>query len=148
LFKQLEQLGEKALRVYDKADSGPIGKRCLPAVHTFSSAMCWAACDRLAKIADELKINDRGNYWRKNADNIRDYIMKKCFNTKLNSFVSVLDSDDVDAFLLLLPEIGIVNAKDEVFTSTLKVIEQKLKVDLYIKMNESDEVAHISATCL
>ena len=148
LFKQLEELGQRAMNIHDKPDSGPTGKRTLPAVHTFSTAMCWAACDRLAKIADSLQIKERGVYWRKNANTIRDSLIKNAFSKKINSFVSTFEQEEVDAFLLLLPEIGIVNAKDEMFASTLKAIEQKLKVGQFIKMNESDEVAHISATCL
>jgi GH15 family glucan-1,4-alpha-glucosidase len=150
LFKQLEEFGERAVACHDKPDSGPTAKRAMPMKHTVSTVMCWAACDRLAKIANQLKNEDRAKYWKDHADKIRSLIMKVAYNDKLKSFVSVWDSseDTVDAFLLFLPEVGFVDAKDPAFTSTLKVIEQKLKVNSFIKMNESDEVAHISATCL
>jgi hypothetical protein len=39
-------------------------------VHTYSAAMCWAACDRLARIASRLGLEDRVAYWRERADRI------------------------------------------------------------------------------
>ena len=49
LFEQLERLGNRAVAVFDKPDAGPWELRTVASVHTFSSVMCWAACDRLAK---------------------------------------------------------------------------------------------------
>ncbi|MCK7502391.1 MAG: hypothetical protein MZW92_80400 [Comamonadaceae bacterium] len=37
-------------------------------MHTFSSVMCWAACDRLARIAARLGLQARADYWRRHAD--------------------------------------------------------------------------------
>ena len=39
-------------------------------VHTYTAAMCWAACDRLAKIAARLRLDERAAYWRGRADAI------------------------------------------------------------------------------
>ena len=51
LFERLEPLGRRATEVFDQPDAGLWELRGRAAVHTFSSVMCWAACDRLAKIA-------------------------------------------------------------------------------------------------
>ena len=51
LFERLEELGERAATLYDKPDSGLWEYRGRTRVHTFSSVMCWAGCDRLARIA-------------------------------------------------------------------------------------------------
>ena len=37
-------------------------------IHTSSALMCWAACDRLAKVAAALKLPERIRYWRERAD--------------------------------------------------------------------------------
>jgi GH15 family glucan-1,4-alpha-glucosidase len=146
LFKQLEELGELAAKVYDKPDSGPTGKRTLPQVHTFSSAMCWAACDRLGKIANKLKLQDKNTYWSEKAATIRSVILQHGFNQKIKSFVSTWETEEVDAFLLLLPQIGFIKATDEAFLSTLSYIEQKLKRGKYVSCFENDQVAHNAAT--
>ena len=51
LFEHLETLGRRAIEVFDQPDAGPWELRTKAAVHTFPSVMCWAACDRLDKIA-------------------------------------------------------------------------------------------------
>ena len=53
-FDRLERLGRLAAEYYDKPDAGLWEYRGRARVHTFSSIMCWAACDRLAKIARRL----------------------------------------------------------------------------------------------
>ena len=63
-FQWLEKLGEQAALRYDQPDSGLWEFRSQECVHTFSSVMCWAACDRLAKIAARLELPDRARTWR------------------------------------------------------------------------------------
>ena len=50
-FTELEGMGEQAWRFHDQPDAGMWELRTRARVHTSSSLMCWAACDRLAKIA-------------------------------------------------------------------------------------------------
>src|SRR5688572_2797307 len=68
LFARLEALGEDAASLYDKPDAGIWELRGVKRVHTFSSVMCWAGCDRLARIADHLGLSDRADYWRRKAE--------------------------------------------------------------------------------
>jgi len=146
LFAQMEELGERAVKCFDKPDSGPSGKRILPKVHTFSSVMCWAACDRLARIADKLKLTERASYWTSNAQKIYNTIMEKAFNTELNSFISSWGDTEVDAFLLWLPRIGFISDKDPKFQSTLKLVEARLKRGNYITSSEKETTVHAAAT--
>ncbi|MEY4764418.1 MAG: hypothetical protein RI907_1091, partial [Pseudomonadota bacterium] len=53
-FHSLEAVGEQAWRLHDQPDAGMWELRTRARVHTSSSLMCWAACDRLAKIARAL----------------------------------------------------------------------------------------------
>ena len=61
LFHRLEALGERAARLFDQPDAGIWELRGTPRVHTFSSVMCWAGCDRLARIAPHLGLADRAD---------------------------------------------------------------------------------------
>src|SRR5690606_24188145 len=70
-FRRLERLGERAAKAFDQPDSGLWEFRGRRAVHTYSSVMCWAACDRLARIASRLGLLERANRWAKVADEIR-----------------------------------------------------------------------------
>src|SRR4029079_10958483 len=48
LLHRLEVLGEHAVRLHNEPDAGLWELRGSARVHTFSSVMCWAACDRLS----------------------------------------------------------------------------------------------------
>ena len=45
-FLRLEWLGERAFALHDKPDAGIWELRTRSGVHTSSTVMCWAACDR------------------------------------------------------------------------------------------------------
>src|ERR1019366_8517378 len=59
LFETLEPLGEQSLAEFGKPDAGIWEYRGHTAVHTFSSAVCWAAAERLARIAGRLGLSAR-----------------------------------------------------------------------------------------
>jgi len=132
LFKRLEPLGNMAIAVHDQPDSGLWEARKSLRVHTFSSIMCWAACDRLAGIASYLGLADRAVYWRKQADKIHKTICKHAWNEKMQSFTATFDGNTLDASLLLLHDTGFLTTDDPRFTKTVTAIEKELKHGRYI----------------
>jgi GH15 family glucan-1,4-alpha-glucosidase len=126
LFAMLEPLGMRALAVALTVDSGIWEYRDKPSIHTYSAAMCWVACDRLARIAARLGMQDRARQWRKSAAGLREAILSRAWNDKLKAFTGSLDSDHVDASALLLAELGLVKADDPKFISTVEVIGHSL----------------------
>jgi GH15 family glucan-1,4-alpha-glucosidase len=132
LFQRLESLGETAVQVYDQPDAGLWELRGTARVHTFSSVMCWAACDRLALIADRLGLQDRTIYWRNHADTIYTTIYQRAWNEERQCFVASFDGDSMDASLLLLHDVGFLSADDPCFASTVAAIEKELKRGDYV----------------
>ena len=63
LFAELETLGEKAWKLAFEPDAGIWEYRSRARVHTYSVALCWAACDRLARIAHRLGDGERERFW-------------------------------------------------------------------------------------
>ena len=127
LFERLVQIGRKAAELAFEPDSSLWEFRGRMRVHTYSAVMCWAACDRLARIADVLALPDRALHWRTEAGNIRTRVMQEAWCAEQNSFVESLGGKDVDASLLLLREIGFVAADDPRFLGTLDLIERQLR---------------------
>ncbi|NNE37077.1 MAG: glycoside hydrolase family 15 protein [Gammaproteobacteria bacterium] len=127
LFRILENLGEKAIEVYDKPDAGPWEFRATKRVHTYSSVMCWAACDRLARIAHHLGLDNRYEYWNSQAKDMHKLIYERSWNEKLNSFVGSFDGNELDASLLLLNELDFLEKNDPKFASTVDAIGEHLK---------------------
>ena len=132
LFQRLEVLGETAIRMHDQPDAGLWELRGSSHVHTFSSVMCWAGCARLAKIARHLGLTERGDYWDNAAQRIHRTILEQGWNEELNSFVSTFGGNDMDASLLLLPELGFIDHKDPRMIGTVAQIEKQLKRGRYI----------------
>ena len=127
LFGRLEAFGHHAVRLHDVPDAGLWELRGAERVHTFSSLMCWVACDRLAKYADRLELADRAEYWRLRAASIHDVIALRSWNEKLNAFTATMDGDSLDASLLLMPRLGFLEANDPRFIGTVAAIEAGLK---------------------
>ncbi len=132
LFRRLELLGERAAALYDQPDAGPWELRGAAQVHTFSSVMCWAACDRLAKIAARIGLGDRAAYWRATADRMRPAIIERAWNPRRNSFVATFDGKSLDASLLLLHELGFMRADDPRFATTVAAVESELRKGQYV----------------
>jgi GH15 family glucan-1,4-alpha-glucosidase len=127
LFHRLERIGERAALLAFEPDAGLWEFRNSSRVHTFSAVMCWAACDRLAKIATVLDLPGRATHWRQAANNIRGVILERAWNEKLNSFVDSFEDGKIDASLLLLHETGFLAADDPRFLGTVAAVEQQLR---------------------
>jgi len=127
LFTQLEILGERAVELYDKPDAGLWEYRGIEKVHTFSSVMCWAACDRLARIAPRIGREDRCTYWRTWADSIHEEISSRAWNAAGGYFAASFGGSDVDASVLLVHQLGFVAATDERYAGTVAAIESGLR---------------------
>lgn len=127
IYQQLELLGERAAELFDQPDAGPWEYRGIAKVHTFSAVMCWAACDRLAKIGARMQLVDRERLWRGRAEHIRDTIVEQAWNAELNAFVESFGGSDMDASLLLLQQLGFLAADDPRFAGTVAAIEKQLR---------------------
>ncbi len=131
-FVRLEALGEHAAKFYKEPDAGLWEYRGRSMVHTYSSVMCWAGCDRLAKIAAQLGNSQRAAHWEKQASGIREQILDAAWNEKRKSFVASFGGEDLDASLLILPELGFISPEDPRFAGTLSAIEGELKQGPYV----------------
>jgi GH15 family glucan-1,4-alpha-glucosidase len=127
LFERLEKLGAWAASLALEPDASLWEFRGKSAVHTYSAAMCWAACDRLADIARALGRVDRAKHWQGEAERIKAAVLRDGWNQRLGSFVDVFGGEELDASLLLLCEIGIVEPQDPRFLGTLKAVEARLR---------------------
>jgi len=127
LYGQLEDIGKRAAAVYDQPDAGLWELRGTANVHTFSAMMCWAACDRLKRIARIMGKTDRIEFWAGEAERLKSEIVRRTWSEKRNSFVSTFDGEELDAALLLMVQIGFVQASDPRYVATVDRIGKELK---------------------
>jgi GH15 family glucan-1,4-alpha-glucosidase len=126
LFQLLETLGTRAAKLALQPDSGIWEYRGRQRVHTHSVAMCWAGCHRLAAIASRLGLDARAKYWNAVADPIHAELLSQAWNEKRGAFTAAFGSDDLDASVLLLPDLGIIETDDPRFGSTVAAMEREL----------------------
>jgi GH15 family glucan-1,4-alpha-glucosidase len=131
-FRRLESLGKRAARLADQPDAGLWEFRGHRAVHTYSSAMCWAACDRLAHIAAHLGLRERQGHWQREAERLHAMIEQRAWNEKLGYYTDTFDGEGLDASLLLLADIGFVDGRDPRFEATVQAIGEQLGRGPYI----------------
>ncbi|MBX9700109.1 MAG: glycoside hydrolase family 15 protein [Acetobacteraceae bacterium] len=126
LFRRLEPLGAAAEAAALTPDAGIWEYRGRTRVHTFSAAMCWAALDRLGRIAKGLGLATEAAGWKARADRLRETILESAWNERVGSFTESLGGEGLDAALLLLPEIGLVAPSDPRFVATVEAIQRGL----------------------
>src|SRR5690606_3525406 len=118
---------EQAFALHDRPDAGLWEFRGHTHVHTYSAVMCWAACDRLAKIATRLGLDDRSAHWRKCADTIRERVLAASWNEERGHFADAYVGECLDASLLLLADLRFIEARDPRFIATVEAIGRELK---------------------
>ena len=126
LFHLLETLGVKAAELAFAPDAGIWEYRGRSHVHTYSAAMCWAGCSRLAAIASHLGLHDRAAHWTETAASIQKTLLEQAWSEKRGSFTAGFGLDDLDASVLLFPETGVIEPNDPRFIKTVGAIEREL----------------------
>jgi len=122
----LEEVAERAAELYDAPDAGIWEYRGRARVHTFSSVMCWAACDRLARISAHLEDAERARKWRETADRIHAEICRQAWDEEQGCFAESFGGKGIDASMLLLNDLGFLAADDPRFRRTVECIEKHL----------------------
>ncbi|MBX9708564.1 MAG: glycoside hydrolase family 15 protein [Caulobacteraceae bacterium] len=131
-FHALEKVGERAFAMHDQVDAGLWEFRTIARVHTYSSVMCWAACDRLAKAAEHLGLKERATHWTERAQIIRQRIEAEAFLPDEGRFGASFGGQELDASLLQLVDLGFLEPHDPRQVATFDAIERDLKKGPYL----------------
>ena len=132
LFHLLESLGHRAAQKALEPDAGIWEYRGRSRIHTHSAAMCWAGCQRLAAIANRIGLTDRAKYWNSIAEPIHAALIDGAWNEKRGAFTAAFGSDDLDASVLLLADLGVVEVDDPRFASTVAAMERELMREKHV----------------
>jgi pentatricopeptide repeat protein len=138
-FEALEAVGEQAFRVYDQPDAGMWELRTRARVHTSSVLMSWAACDRLAKIAAALGLDERATLWGDRAELIRERLLREAWSEERQAFAESFGGRDLDASVLLMAEINFIDPMDPRFIATVDALEASLCDGPYMRRYEAPD---------
>lgn len=131
-FRALEPIGDRAFELHDKPDAGLWEFRGREAVHTYSSVMCWAACDRLGNAALQLGLLERARYWNDRAATVRATIEKRAWNEELGRYSSTFEGDQLDASLLQMVDVRFAPPDDPKMQATMAAVETGLRRGPYM----------------
>jgi alpha,alpha-trehalase len=139
-FPLIERLVEEAIMIAPTLDTSIWEFRSLLRPYTFSRAMCWVAIQRGACLARQFHRNDLAERWEKQARVEQEIVLRRGFQPQLGFFTQALDGEFPDASNLLLPSLGIIDAHDPRFQSTVQHYKKLLMEDglVYRYRNEDD----------
>jgi GH15 family glucan-1,4-alpha-glucosidase len=77
-------------------------------------------------------LRDRARYWRGAADEMGRTILAKSWSDKRQAIMGAFGGSELDASVLLLPDLGLLPATDERFVKTCDLIGKELNRNGYI----------------
>jgi GH15 family glucan-1,4-alpha-glucosidase len=138
-FPLVRRLVEEAIAAADVPDTSIWEFRSLLRNYTFSRAMCWVAAERGASLARRLGDTDLAMSWQAHADREKELILLRGYSERLGYFTQALDGQFADASLLLLPTLGLLDAHDPRFISTLDAYACLLAPDGLMRRYHNDD---------
>ena len=133
-------LNEHLAQIWEQPDEGIWEVRGDPQHFTYSKVMAWVAFDRTVKAGETFKINTDVNRWRELRDRIHRDICEKAYDPQINSFTQAYGSKQLDASLLLIPQVGFLPYRDPRVRGTIEAIEKNLTVDGFVLRYRTDHV--------
>jgi trehalose 6-phosphate phosphatase len=124
-WRLVEDMVRAVERRWDEPDHGIWEIRKAPRHHVHSRAMCWLTLDRAIALAE--RMGERcPSAWAELRDRIKAEILERGYDPQQNAFTAAYDGDDLDAAVLLLGPIGLIDATDPRFVGTIRAIEAEL----------------------
>ncbi|WP_100812664.1 MULTISPECIES: glycoside hydrolase family 15 protein [unclassified Microbacterium] len=125
---------QRALLAYveanmDRVDNGIWEIRADPHMFTHSRVMIWAALDRGIRAVREGGLDGPADHWERLRDRMRREIDERGVDPDGGFFVQFYGTSEVDASLLLLPQVGYCAADDPRMLATVAQMERTLMPD-------------------
>jgi GH15 family glucan-1,4-alpha-glucosidase len=96
---------------------------------THSKMMAWVAFDRTIRDSESYGLKCEVKRWQGVRDAIHREVCEKGFNSRKNAFTQSFGDDELDASLLLMPQVGFLPADDPRVAGTIAAIERELVSD-------------------
>ncbi|QIG39100.1 glycoside hydrolase family 15 protein [Microbacterium sp. 4R-513] len=113
----------------DRPDNGIWEIRGEPRHFTHSRVMIWAAFDRGVRAVREAGLDGHPERWERLRDRMKAEIDRHGYDESVGHFVQAYGSTEVDASLLLLPEVGFCRPDDPRMLRTVAAMERDLMHD-------------------
>lgn len=132
------RLTRKAVSVAGQPDAGIWEYRSEWRPQTFSSLMCWAAADRMHRIAMHHSPADAAEF-AENAQQIRGEILTRAVHPIRGCLVADYGGTEVDAALLQAVTLRLLRSDDPRLHSTVNVIQADLAQEGWLRRYRTDD---------
>jgi len=139
-FRVLALLLKRLEKIWREPDEGIWETRGGRQQFTYSKMMAWVAFDRAVKIAEKLHYRAPIEEWKNIRDAIHADVCAHAFNEKKGSFVRVYEGDQLDAALLLMPQVGFLPPSDPRVKGTIEAVERELMKDGFVQRYDTTKV--------
>ncbi len=131
-------LTDHVASVWNEPDDGIWEVRGERQHFTHSKVMAWVALDRSISSLDLLGADGPREAWSAARAQIVETVMKRGYSERVGAFTQALDSDRLDAAVLLAPIMGFIDANDPRMVSTVNRIAKDLTQDGFVLRYEPE----------
>jgi GH15 family glucan-1,4-alpha-glucosidase len=126
-WRAMRAFATQVSRIWMEPDAGIWERRDAPSHHVHSKLMAWLALDRAIRIAGARDRSPRHlTTWRTALRHLDEDIRSRGYDSALGSYTASYGSADLDAALLLLPEIGLEPYDSPRVIGTIEAIRRTL----------------------
>jgi GH15 family glucan-1,4-alpha-glucosidase len=118
--------------IWEQPDQGIWEIRGEPRHFTFSKVMAWVAFDRAIKSVEQYGFEGPRAHWEDLRRRIAAEILERGYDPKRNTFVQYYGARDLDASLLLIPQLGFLPPEDPRVRGTIEAVERELVQDGFV----------------
>jgi GH15 family glucan-1,4-alpha-glucosidase len=101
--------------------------------------MVWVALDRAVSDVEDYGLDGPVDRWRALRDEVHDQVCNEGFDADRGTFVQSYGSKDLDANLLLIPQVGFLPPDDPRVVATVEAIQRELMVDGFVMRYRGNE---------
>jgi len=106
-----------------------------------SKVLAWVAFDRIAKMTQASANHDQLERLRRIRDEIHREVCEKGYDAARNTFTQYYGSKQLDAALLLMPQVGFLPASDPRIVGTVEAVQRELMRDGFVMRYIPDQNA-------
>jgi GH15 family glucan-1,4-alpha-glucosidase len=98
-----------------------------------SKVMAWVAFDRMVSGVERFDLEGPVERWRQTRDDIHAEVLTKGYDPDRNTFVQAYGSRELDAALLLIPQVRFLPWSDQRVAGTVDAVQKELTEDGFVR---------------
>jgi GH15 family glucan-1,4-alpha-glucosidase len=122
---------------WERPDEGIWEVRGAPQHFTYSKVMAWVAVDRALRNSEQFGLPGSVERWRALRSRIHAQVCERGYDAGRGCFVQAYGSRELDAALLLIPQVGFLPPSDLRVVGTVEAIQRELCEDGFVHRYDS-----------